>query len=136
MIGAVHHRGVHLLRSGGSEDTASPGIEQWVVLERHNRFCRRIERAAARGKNVAPGDQGATQALMIWRCTGRCFVVARDRSSASMDGKREPGFGSIHRQASLVEVQTLHASRANFQGMLQRQMIGDHSQDFAQQIYQ
>jgi hypothetical protein len=114
MIGAVHHRGVHLLRSGGGEDTASPGIEQRVVLERHNRFCRGIERAAACGKNVATGDQGATQALVIWRRAGSCRVIARNRSSSAMDGKREPGFGSIHRQASLVEARTLHASTANF----------------------
>src|SRR5713101_1985000 len=37
-IASVHHRGIHLLRTGGGEDAAPPRIEQRVVFERYDRL--------------------------------------------------------------------------------------------------
>ena len=64
-IPPVHNRSIHLLRVGGSEDTAPAGIEQGIVLERHDSHGYRLEGAAASRQDIATGRQRAAQALMV-----------------------------------------------------------------------
>ncbi len=54
-VASVHDRGIHLLRPGGGEDGAAPGVEQRVVLERDDRGGDGVERAAAGGEDGAAG---------------------------------------------------------------------------------
>ena len=58
-VAPLHDGSIHLLRAGGGEDGAAPGIEQRIVLERDNgnRHC--VERAAITSEDVAPGGERA-----------------------------------------------------------------------------
>jgi hypothetical protein len=87
MVATVHHRGVHLLRPDIGKDAASAGIEQWIVLERHDRFSDRIESAATRRKNFTAGRQGSLQTLMVRGSTRGGRGLSGDGSGPAMHGK-------------------------------------------------
>ena len=65
VVPPVHHRGVHLLRSGGGEDAAPSGIEQGVVFECHDSLGYRVERIPARSEDITAGRQRTAQSLVI-----------------------------------------------------------------------
>ena len=88
-VAPIHHRGVHLLRAGGGEDGAAPGIEQRVVLERDDRRGHRIERGAAAGEHIAAGLQCAAQPGMVWPRRSAFIAPRRERAGAAMHGERK-----------------------------------------------
>ena len=87
--GAVHDGRVHLVHAGRGEDGAVAGVEQRVVLQRHDAGGDRVQRRAAGRQDAVAGQQGGSQALVVGLGVGQAQVLGADGAGAAV--QREGG---------------------------------------------
>src|SRR5207248_2626093 len=71
----------------------APGIEQRIVFEHEHGGRDRVERAAARREDVAPGDQRCSQPGVVERAARLVHQTTAQSACAAMHGEREAGAG-------------------------------------------